>query len=81
MKIHLNWLKHLTYFFKEKIEKHVTGIKKGQNSDPFSLLKDKLHGSKLRFNLRTVNEREVLKLLKSLKSKKAMDVMALAQKF
>ena len=45
------------------------GIKKDPKSDPFSRLKEKLHGSRSIFKLKTVNENKVLKLLKSLKPK------------
>jgi hypothetical protein len=58
-------------FFKEEIVKLTEGIKKDPNSDPFSRLKEKLHGSSPILKLKTVNENEVLKLLKSLKPKKS----------
>ena len=44
-------------------------IKKNPGINPFSRLKEKLKGSKLKFTLKTVTEQTVLKVLKSLKSK------------
>ena len=58
-------------FFIDKVEKLATRIKKNPNSDPFSKLRGKLHDLDLRLKLRTVNEKEVLKILKSLKPKKS----------
>ena len=46
-------------------------IKKNPNNDPFSKLRSKLQGKNLKFNLRTVSEKEVLKIIKSLKPKKS----------
>ena len=57
-------------FFKDKIEKLVAAIK-NPNVDPLSKLRKKMQGSNLRFNLKTVSENVVLKILKSLKSKKS----------
>ena len=58
-------------FFKEKVEKLASRIIKDINTDPFSLLREKLHDAKLKFTLRTVSESEVLKIIKSLKPKKS----------
>ena len=57
-------------FFKEKIEKLEANINKNPTIDPLSELKKKLKHSKLKFSLRTVKEKEVLKILKALKGKK-----------
>ena len=56
-------------FFKEKVENLAAGIKKNPKIDPFSSLREKVHGSNLMFKLRTVHEKEVLKILRSLKQK------------
>ena len=58
------------------MDKLASGIKKNPNTDPFSRLKEKIHelrlkGSKLQFKLKTVHEKEVLKILKSLKQKRS----------
>ena len=58
-------------FFKEKIEKLEANINKDPNIDPISELKKKLKNSNLKFSLKTVKEKVVLKLLKSLKGKKS----------
>ena len=58
-------------FFKEKIEKLEANINKNPNIDPLSELKKKLKHSNLKFSLKTVKEKEVLKLLKALKRKKS----------
>ena len=58
-------------FFKEKVEKLAARIKRDPNNDPFLRLRKKLQHLDLNFNLRTVHEKEVLKILKSLKSKKS----------
>ena len=58
-------------FFKEKIEKLEANIKKNPNIDPLSELKKKMKHSNLKFSLRTVKEKEVLKILKALKGKKS----------
>ena len=55
-------------FFKEKVEKLAAGIKKNNNIDPLSRLRAKLHSLNLKFKLKPVHEKLVLKLLKSLKS-------------
>ena len=60
-------------FFKEKVEKLAENIKKNK-SDPLSRLREKLHGKKLNFTLKTVNETEVLKILKSLKPKRSYGI-------
>ena len=51
-------------------------MKKDPSTDPFSLLKEKLlnekfKDSKLSFRLKTVSEKQVMKILKSLKPKKS----------
>ena len=51
-------------FFKEKVENLASRIKKDPNVNPFSKLKEKLLDSNLRFKLKTVKEKEVIKLLK-----------------
>ena len=58
-------------FFKEKIEKLEANINKNPNIDPLSELKKKLKHSKLKFSLRTVKEKEVLKIMKALKGKRS----------
>ena len=58
-------------FFKEKVEKLASGIEKKQNSDPFSRLREKLHGRNLNFKLKTVNEQVIFKILQSLRPKKS----------
>ena len=58
-------------FFKEKIEKLEANINKKPNIDPLSELKEKLKNSNLKFSLKTVKEKDVLKLLKALKGKKS----------
>ena len=58
-------------FFKGKIENLASRIKMDPNINPFSHLKEKLLGSNLKFKLNTVNEKIVLKILKSLKSKRS----------
>jgi hypothetical protein len=58
-------------FFKEKIEKLEANINKNPNIDPLSELKKKMKHSNLKFSLRTVKEKEVLKILKALKGKKS----------
>ena len=62
---------HFNIFFKEKVEKLANMIKKNPNNDPFSKLRSKLQGRNLKFILRTVSEKEVLKIIKSLKPKKS----------
>ena len=57
-------------FFKEKVEKLAASVNKDPNVDPFSRLKEKLRVLNLKFNLKTVSEKVVLNLLKSLKPKK-----------
>ena len=75
----------INVFFKEKVEKLAGSIKKqpinGRNPDyidpdydPFIRLREKLRGSKLKFNLKTVSEKVVLGLLKALKSKKSFGI-------
>jgi len=61
-------------FFKEKVEKLAASVIKDPNVDPFSRLKEKLKGSNLKFNLKTVSEKVVLGLLKSLKPKKSCGI-------
>ena len=60
-------------FFKEKIEILANKLKRNQNIDPLSKLRNKLEDINFdkKFKLRTVNEGDVLKTLKSLKSKKS----------
>ena len=58
-------------FFKEKVKKLASRIKNDKNIDPLSKLSEKLHDSKLKFKLKTFHEKHVLKILKSLKSKKS----------
>ena len=58
-------------FFKEKIEKLEANIKKNPDIDPLSELKEKMKNSNLKFSLKTVKEKDVLKLLKALKGKKS----------
>ena len=58
-------------FFKEKIEKLEANINKNPNIDPLSELKKNLKQSNLKFSLRTVKEKQVLKILKALKRKKS----------
>ena len=50
------------------------------NSDPFSHLKQKMSGLNLKFKLTTVNETAVIKILRSLKAKRAMEWTESAQK-
>ena len=57
-------------FFNEKAEKLALGIKKKTNIDPLLKLRHKLDGSNLKFKLRTVKEKEVLKIIQQLKTKK-----------
>ena len=57
-------------FFKEKIEKLANNINKNPNIDPVSEMKKKLKHSNLKFSLRTVKEKQVLRILKALKGKK-----------
>ena len=75
----------INVFFKEKVEKLAGSIKKqpinGRNPDyidpdydPFIRLREKLRGSNLKFNLKTVSEKVVLGLLKALKSKKSFGI-------
>ena len=54
-------------FFKEKAENLARGIKKKTNIDPLLKLRERLDESKLKFKLRTVNEKEVLKVIQQLK--------------
>ena len=72
-------------FFKEKVEKLAASIKKqpinsrnpeylDQDYDPFIRLREKLRGSNLKFNLKTVSEKVVLGLLKALKPKKSFGI-------
>ena len=72
-------------FFKEKVEKLTANIKKqpinGRNPgyldpdyDPFIRLREKLRGSNLKFNLKTVSEKIVLGILKALKPKKSFGI-------
>ena len=49
----------------------LSALKKDPNVDTFSHLKEKLKGSNLSFRIKTVTEKEVLKILKSLKPKKS----------
>ena len=65
-------------FFKEKVEKLAASIKKDPDNDPFSRLKGKLRDSNLKFNLKTVGEKVVLNLLRSLK---VVELTALPQKY
>ena len=58
-------------FFKEKVEKLAKGIKKNSKIDPLLKLREKLHGSNLKLRLKTVSEKEVLKILKKLKPKRS----------
>ena len=58
-------------FFKNKVKKLAAGIKKSQKIVPLSKSRNKLQGSELKFRLKTVHESEVLKMIKSLKSKKS----------
>ena len=61
-------------FFKEKVEKLAASINKDPDNDPFSRLKEKLRDSNLKFNLKTVSEKVVLNLLRSLKPKKSCGI-------
>ena len=61
-------------FFKEKIENLSAGIKKDVDVDPFSKLREKHLGSNLNFKLKTVSEKEVLKILKTMKQKRSYGV-------
>ena len=58
-------------FFKEKIQKLVAGIEKNPKIDPFCKLRQKMQGSNIIFNLKTVSEKHILKILRSLKPKKS----------
>ena len=58
-------------FFKEKVEKLAARIKKDPNGDPFCRLREKLQDWDLKFHLKTMHERDVLTILKSLKPKKS----------
>ena len=58
-------------FFKEKIQKLAEGIKKKPNHEPFSKLREKMKKLNVTFQLKTVSEKGVLKILKSLKSKRS----------
>ena len=61
-------------FFKEKVEILAAKIKKNGNVDPLSKLRAKLQGSNLKFKLMTVKEKEVFKIMKSLKPKKSFGI-------
>ena len=67
----LDIAKQFNTFFIEKVKKLADGIKQDSKSDPFSLLTENLQGSNLKFNVRTVSEKVVMKILKSLKGKKS----------
>ena len=58
-------------FFQDKVEKVAASINRNHSIDPLLKLKNKLHGSSLKFKLRTVSEKEVIKVMKSLKPKKS----------
>ena len=58
-------------FFKEKVEKLASGIRKNPKNDSFSKLREKLKNSNQTFSLKTVCEKDVLKILKSLKPKRS----------
>ena len=58
-------------YFNKKIENLVEGIKKKPNEDPFIQLNEKMTDSNLKFKLKTVSEYEVMKILKSLKTKQS----------
>ena len=68
-------------FFKEKIEKLEANINKNPNIDPLSELKKKMKHSNLKFSLRTVKEKEVLKILKALKGKKSYGLDGITSEF
>ena len=61
-------------FFKEKVEKLVASVVKDPDIDPFAKLREKLKGSNLKFDLKTVSEKVVRNLLKSLKPKKSSGI-------
>ena len=61
-------------FFKEKVQKLVESIKKDPKIDPFSRLKEKVHGLNLKFKIKTANEKTVFKILKSLKPKRSYGI-------
>ena len=61
-------------FFKEKVEKLAASVIKDPDIDPFARLKEKLKGSNLKFDLKTVREKVVLNLLKALKPKKSCGI-------
>ena len=67
-------------FFKEKVEKLADKLRRNKNIDPLSKLREKLKDINFnkKFKLRTVNEGEVLKILKSLKPKKSFGVDGLS---
>jgi hypothetical protein len=72
-------------FFKEKVERLAASIKTycansrtpyytDPDYDPFIRLKEKLRGSNLKFNLKTVSEQIVQKILRQLKPKKSCGI-------
>jgi hypothetical protein len=61
-------LQEFNTFFKEKIEKLEANINKNPNIDHLSELEKKLKHSNLKFRLRSVKEKEVLKVMKGKKS-------------
>ena len=73
-------------FFKKKVENLAAGIK--SHVDPLLRLKEKLKASKLKFSLKTVSEKDVLKILQALKPKKSSgkdgitsEIMKIGSKF
>ena len=60
-------------FFKQKVQKLADGIKKDPKIDPFHKLREKLSNQNFRqkFEIKTVSENEVLRILKALKPKKS----------
>ena len=63
--------KKFNVFFKEKVKNLAAGIKTDPDINPFSRLKEKVKDLNLKFNLKTVSEEAVLKILRLLKSKKS----------
>ena len=54
--------------FLEKIEKLVEGTKQQQRCDPLSKLREQVKNYNLKFNLKTVSEEQILKIIKNLKN-------------
>ena len=70
----LELAENFNIFFKEKVERLAATIRNDKLTDPLSRLRNKLHGSNLKFTIKTVSESEVLKIMKSLKPKKSYGI-------